>query len=343
MRGIMIPTPVTERQYQDYMNGSLTNQTMTLQSCTNATCIIFAVANVIIVVLGIAGNALVIWIAGFKVNKSVVSIWYLSLAVSDFLYCSFLPFSVVNAVQKNWVFGRFMCKFRYFMMSLNWFSSIFLLVIISLDRCVLVMFPVWAQNKRTVRKASVITMLAWIVSAALSMPMAAFRDFQLTNSSQKKMCSYKYMNGQQRIAFVTSRFVFGFVIPYLIIVVCYVMIILKLKTSQMANSKKPFKIMMALIVTFLMCWLPYHTFSLMRLNYKRYKHFLPQASNIAFTLANTNSCLNPFLYAFMGKDFKKQCFAIFSKIENAIEEDGRSTIRGTPVNTSGEINLSTNV
>ncbi|KAL7836393.1 hypothetical protein AOLI_G00276770 [Acnodon oligacanthus] len=143
----MNSTPLTGTEYSDYKNHS-TSQTTDSSSC-DVTCIFYAVANVIVFILGVAGNGLVIWIAGFKVKKSVVSTWYLSLAMSDFIFCSFLPFSVVYMVKNEWLFGRFMCKFTSFIMWLNMFSSIFLLVIISVDRCVTVMFPVWAQNKRT--------------------------------------------------------------------------------------------------------------------------------------------------------------------------------------------------
>ncbi|XP_022542522.2 chemerin-like receptor 1 [Astyanax mexicanus] len=339
----MTSTLMTKVQYPVYKNESQTTETMNPPSCRNAICITFVVVNVIIIILGVAGNALVIWIAGFKVKKSVISTWYLSLAVSDFLYCCFLTINVVNALKKDWIIGSFMCKFRSFMLSLNWYSSIFLLVIITVDRCVLVMFPVWAHNQRTIRKASGIIMVAWIVSAVLSTPMIIFRDIQPAFKNQTKVCGFKYLNQQQNAAVVTSRFIFLFAIPYLIIVICYVIIMRKLKTNEVAKSKKPLKIMTALIVSFLICWLPYHTFSFIRINGGISKKILSPAINLTFTLANSNSCLNPFLYAFMGKDFKKQCFAILSKMENAIEEDGRSTIRGVAVSTSGETNLSTTV
>ncbi|KAL7836285.1 hypothetical protein AOLI_G00275690 [Acnodon oligacanthus] len=170
----MNSTPRTE-EYFDNESDYPMNQTTDSPPC-NAVCIFYAVTNVIIIVLGVAGNGLVIWIAGFKVKKSVLSTWYLSLAMSDFIFCSFLPFRVVDIVKDEWIFGGFMCKFSYFILFLNMYSSIFLLVIISVDRCVVVTFPVWAQNKRTVRKASVVIMLAWIISAALSTPTAVFLD-----------------------------------------------------------------------------------------------------------------------------------------------------------------------
>ncbi|XP_037387787.1 chemokine-like receptor 1 [Pygocentrus nattereri] len=305
------------------------SQTSRSSSC-DAVCIFYAVAEVIICVLGIAGNALVIWIAGIKVKKSVVSTWYLSLAVSDFVFCSSLPFSVIFVVNKDWPFGLFMCKFRSFILWLNMYSSIFLLVIISVDRCVLVIFPVWAQNKRTIRKASVIVVLAWIVAAVCSTPSAVFRVF----NHKQQTCNYSYNSKKNYIATVTCRFVSSFLIPFLIIFICHVLIIRKL-FMQRVRYKKPLKIMTVLIVTFLICWLPYHTVLLIKLH-KKYK-FLITIQHFSFILVSANSCLNPFLYAFMGKDVKQQCYAFRSKIENAIkEEEDQNANRGTAITASGE-------
>ncbi|KAG9261429.1 C3a anaphylatoxin chemotactic receptor-like [Astyanax mexicanus] len=311
--------------------------------CRGALCIFYAVANVIIFILGVGGNGLVIWITGFKVKKSVVNTWYLSLALSDFLFCCTLPFSVIHVIMKDWIFGLFMCKLMFFAVYFNWFSSIFVLAIVSVDRCVLVKFPVWAQNKRTVRKASVIVLLVWIISAAYCLPTAYSLEVLNDEYNQTKNCFYSYTMQEEEIVDVIFDFIFGFVIPFLIIVICYAIIIRKLKTNQMAKSKKPFKIMTALIVTFLICWLPYHTFTLMDLNYEKYKRFIDTGSTIAVIFANANSCLNPFLYTFTGKDFKKQCYTLRSKIENAFEEDeeSKSKGRGTAFITPGEGKLLT--
>ncbi|KAI4878602.1 hypothetical protein NFI96_003187 [Prochilodus magdalenae] len=330
----MTSTPETGTEfteYPDYIEYFPDNQNLfpivRPAACRDAMCIFLAVINVVIFILGIAGNGLVIWIAGCKMKKSVNTTWYLSLAVSDFIFCAFLPFTVVYTVKQDWIFGLFMCKFTSFIFFLNMFSSIFLLVIISVDRCVGVMFPVWAQNQRTITKASVIVILAWIVSAVFSTPSLVFRDVEYDHYKEKYICFNNYTSGKQVAAMAAYPFVSGFLIPFLIIVVCYVVIIQKLRINQSASSKKPFKIMTALIVTFLICWLPYHTFALMELNHHKYKSVLPIGQVLAVSFASANSCVNPFLYAFLGKDIKGRCCALLSKIENAFEEeDGRDTL-----------------
>ncbi|XP_037387462.1 chemokine-like receptor 1 [Pygocentrus nattereri] len=323
----MNSTPVTQTDVENK------NNTTSSTSCSNAMCIFYVATEMIIFILGLAGNGLVIWIAGFKVKKSVVSTWYLSLAVADFIFCSTLPFVVAYTVSKDWTFGGFMCKFGSFMISLNMYSSIFLLVIISVDRCVLVMFPVWAQNKRTIRKALVTVILAWIIAATCSAPPAAIREISYDNNSQKTICRY-YNNKEQYAAIIACRFVFSFIVPFVIIIICYIFIIGKLKSNQTVNSKKPVKIMTVLIVTFLICWLPFQTLSLMGL-------FMPPNNPLVIAyvfsliLAHANRCLNPFLYAFMGKDIKEHCYAFWSKIENAFkEEEDQNTVQGTDTSSS---------
>uniref|UniRef100_A0A3B4C498 G-protein coupled receptors family 1 profile domain-containing protein n=2 Tax=Pygocentrus nattereri TaxID=42514 RepID=A0A3B4C498_PYGNA len=312
--------------------------------CTEAICIFYTTVNVIIFILGVAGNGLVIWITGFKVKKSVVTTWYLSLAVSDFLFCFFLPFSVY-IINNDLDFGRFMYKFVLFNMFFNWFNSIFLFIIISVDRCVVVMFPVWARNKRTIRKACVIIILAWIISAAYCLPSAISLEVQHHNQKTKFFykLNYIYPKNSHYIADVTLDFTIGFVIPFLIIVICYVFIMQKLKSSQIARSKKPFKVMTLLIATFFICWLPYHIFAFIELNNKISVNFFNSGSTIALILANVSSCLNPFLYAFMGKDVKMQCYSLLLKIENAVEEEGLYTTQGLPATHSQESKPSTTI
>ncbi|XP_066540593.1 fMet-Leu-Phe receptor-like [Hoplias malabaricus] len=309
----MNSTPVTETYLPE--NGTRNNDTG-----MDPLKMSYLVSSVIIIVLGLTGNGLVIWIAGFKVRKSVISIWYLSLAVSDFLFCSTLPFFVHYKIKNTWIFAQFMCYLVYLNISLNLYCSVFLLTIISVDRCVIVMFPVWAQNQRTVKRASMVVVLVWFTSAIFNVPALV-----IPHSENKTVTTDQCQIYTDSAAIPIYEFIFAFLIPYLIIITCCFIIIRKLKVS----SKKPFRIMIALSATFLICWLPYHIVTLMYLSIGQ-KDFLKIMDVFCFILMSTNSCLNPFLYAFMGKDFKKQFYAILSNIENAMEdEDNQSTDRGT--------------
>lgn len=290
-------------------------------------CVTLVIINVIIFLLGTCGNVLVIWISGFKMKKTVNTIWYLSLAFSDFMFCSLIPFTIAYTVTEDWIFGSFLCKFIPSVMFLNMFSSIFVLVLISVDRCVSVMFPVWAQNQRTVRKALVAVVMAWLLAIAVSIPSMIFRDVKEHLGRMICLNSYTHQHGHKFVA--VSRFIAGFVIPFIIITICYSIIILKLRTNRMAKNTKPFKVMTALIVGFFICWLPYHVFILLELNPHHHNLTILKIGLKAGTaLAAANSFLNPVLYVFMGNDFRRKFkSSLLSKMENAMGDEGRTTSR----------------
>lgn len=322
--------------YQDYNYTYDENMTDTQESfsrhkpkCLNeVVCVCLFAVNLVIFVLGFCGNALVIWISGFKMKRTVNTTWYLSLAISDFVFCAFLPFSVTQMVMEDWVFGRWMCKFVPSILFLNMFSSIFLLVIISVDRCVSVVFPVWAQNHRTIKKAAVIVFLAWLLAIALSVPTVIFRD--VSSHLGRTICFNNYTSDRYSHNIVAlSRLLTGFVVPFIVIFICYSIIILKLRNNRMTKSSKPFKIMTALVAAFFICWLPYHAFIMLEINHENLdSNLLTIGLKVGTLMAAANSFLNPVLYVFMGNDFRQKFKnSVLSKMENAMADEGCTTSR----------------
>ncbi|XP_029018161.1 chemerin-like receptor 1 [Betta splendens] len=305
-------------------------------------CVLLLVVSVLIFLLGFFGNGLVIWIAGFKMKRTVNTSWYLSLAVSDFVFCAFLPFNIVSMVMEDWIFGVFLCKFASWVMFLNMFSSIFLLVVISVDRCVSVVFPVWAQNQRTVKKAWVVIVLAWVLAMVLSVPSIVYRDINTHLGATTCFNKYPLYRTQQIVAL--SRFLAGFVVPLVIIFTCYSIIMSKLRNNRMNKSSKPFKVMTALVAAFFTCWLPYHVFVLLELDEKHHSSALKAGLQISTYVASANSFLNPVLYVFMGSDFKKKFrSSVLSKMANAMAEEARTTSRYLSRSSSMDARASTHI
>ncbi|CAM4566008.1 chemerin-like receptor 1 [Lepidochelys kempii] len=281
--------------------------------------------------LGILGNGLVITIITFKMKKSINAIWFLNLAVADFLFNIFLPLNITyTAMNYHWVFGAAMCKLNSFLLNLNLYSSVLLLTTISLDRCVSVVFPVWAQNHRTTTLACLICVVDWVVGLVMSLPSLIFRD---TATHQGKVICFNnyslsrntsdHLQGMMRHQTVNIiRFLTGFVIPITIITVCYMTIVFKLKRNRLAKSKKPFKIIVAIIVTFFLCWAPYQVLNLLETQHDHISHMVFMIGiPITTALAVASSCMNPILYVFMGQDFKKFKVTILSRLVNALSED----------------------
>ncbi|XP_038623913.1 C3a anaphylatoxin chemotactic receptor [Tachyglossus aculeatus] len=128
-------------------------------------------------VLGLLGNGLVMWVAGWKMQRTVTTVWFLHLTAADLLCCLSLPFSLAHlALGGHWPHGQLLCKLVPATIVLNMFASVFLLTVISLDRCLLVTRPVWCQNHRGVRLATAVCGAAWVLAFVLCLPILLYRE-----------------------------------------------------------------------------------------------------------------------------------------------------------------------
>ncbi|XP_054852559.1 chemerin-like receptor 1 [Eublepharis macularius] len=282
--------------------------------------------------LGLVGNGLVIGIITFKMKKSVNAIWFLNLAAADFLFNIFLPLTIsYTALGFHWVFGRGMCKVNSFLLILNMYTSVFLLTTISIDRCISVVFPVWSQNHRNPKSACLLSPLIWLLGCLMSSPSLVFRDTtQLYTGNTICFNNYYLPNSpndrplhDMRLTTVNvTRFLAGFVMPMTIITSCYVIIIFRLRRNRLAKSKRPLRIIVAIIMTFFLCWCPYHVFNLLETQHSSaLRPALEIGTPIVTAIAVANSCMNPILYVFMGQDFKKFKMTVLSRLANALSED----------------------
>lgn len=291
--------------------------------------------------LGIVGNGLVIGIIVFKMKKSVNTIWFLNLAVADFFFNIFLPLTIsYTALGYHWVFGRAMCKVNSFLLILNMYTSVFSLATISIDRCISVVFPVWSQNHRNPKAAYLLCPLIWTLGILMSCPSLVFRDTERHRYTGNVVCFNNYylpdssgdqvLHDMRHVTVNVTRFLAGFVMPMAIITACYMIIIFRLRRNRLAKSKRPLRIIIAIIMTFFLCWCPYHVFNLLETQHRLFLGpVLEIGLPIVTAIAVANSCMNPILYVFMGQDFKKFKMTFLSRMVNALSEDTVHSRRST--------------
>ncbi|XP_032374255.1 C3a anaphylatoxin chemotactic receptor [Etheostoma spectabile] len=279
----------------------------------------------VIIMVGTLGNGLVIYVTGCRMKRTVNSVWFLNLALADFLFTAFLILTIISVSQEyHWQFGEFMCKLNSFVIIVNMFASIFLLTAISLDRCLSIWVVVWAQNKRTVLKAQLICVCIWMTAMVCSIPYAVFRGIQVRG--EKIYCSYSAYISLKGIWFLgIFRFVVGFLIPFLVIIVCYVAIAVRAGRLHRIRKQRSRRIIFSIVLAFFICWLPFHITNFIEL--KSYdnpdlRNIVVIAGPLTLSLAFMNSCLNPILYVFLCDEFQKKlrksiCFVL----ESALAED----------------------
>ncbi|KAJ6663663.1 hypothetical protein lerEdw1_009742 [Lerista edwardsae] len=298
-------------------------------------------------VLGTIGNGLVIFITGFRVKKTVNTIWILNLAIADFTISIFLLLSIVQLkLGFHGPFGHAVCKLNKTVFYFTPFASIYLLVVISIDRCLFVWCPVWAQNHCTPRLASFVVLGVWILAFVLCSPNLYFQETYYSEERNTMYCFNNYdeideIGRSIKYSMVLIRFIFGFLIPFSVIVVCSGAILVKLRRDQLSHSSKPFKVITAVIVAFLICWFPFHFFSIFELNVPNVAG-MQEKLLIGFTfssiLAYFNSCLNPILYFCVGHNFKeKLSCSLLSALANAFTEEGNPNTTDTKARSCMEL------
>ncbi|XP_040178028.1 C3a anaphylatoxin chemotactic receptor-like [Rana temporaria] len=250
--------------------------------------------------VGVPGNALVLWVTGVKMERTVTTVWFGNLALADIMCCLYLPFIAVQLLYQTWLYGPVLCKILPFILILNMFTSVFTLVAISVDRWILVVHPVWARNHRRIRMAWMICLAIWMLSFAMCLPTAINKRYH-TSHNETSCYSDLYMLKP----IILTRAMFGFLIPLIIICICYIHLAFTAQNIRFSEvGRKTTKMAISIIVVFFITWVPFHIIAVTVL-YTMNK-VLPILDLLALSLATFNSCINPILYVFMGKDMKQK-------------------------------------
>ncbi|XP_067265812.1 chemerin-like receptor 2 [Chanodichthys erythropterus] len=263
--------------------------------------------------LGVIGNGMVIWVTAFKSKRTVNSVWLQNLAIADFVFVLFLPFSIDYVLRDfHWLFGKTMCKLNSFVCTMNMYASVLFLTILSLDRYISLVHLNWSERFRNVRRAWWVCALIWITSCLLSCPALIFRD--VIQHDGKIVCfnnfhdESSHMVAVRHIAMVSLRTTVGFLLPFATITVSGVLLAVKMRQSDSVRLTSFSRTVSAVILAFFLCWVPFHTFSLMELSmhHTTYLHnVLIVGFPLATSLAFFNSCVNPILYVLLTKKVRR--------------------------------------
>ncbi|KAM9514305.1 C5a anaphylatoxin chemotactic receptor 1 [Guaruba guarouba] len=301
----------------------------------------------LIFLLGVLGNGAVIWVTAFELRRTVNGVWFLNLSVADLLCCLALPFLALPlAWDHHWPLGRFACKLLPSLTVLNMFASVLLLTAISADRYALVARPVWCHNHRRPLLARGVSAGAWGLAAALTAPSFVFRTTRRDDFALKTTCvlDYAAVGYHQRLTELLTagaRFVFGFVVPFVVITACYGLLLARIRSKGFARSQRATKLILVVIVSFFVCWLPYHVVGLILASSQRHSALFKgaaEADPVVAGVAYINSCINPIIYVVMGQDFKARFWQSWRAVlRGALSDDPTSTMGDSRVKTKSTV------
>ncbi|MBN3310914.1 opioid receptor, delta 1b [Amia ocellicauda] len=306
-------------------NGSL-NDTEPSPGNNSATSIIIAISITalysVVCVVGLLGNILVMYgVVRYTKMKTATNIYIFNLALADALATSTLPFQSAKYLMDTWPFGELICKIVIAIDYYNMFTSIFTLTMMSVDRYIAVCHPVRALDFRTPVKAKIINVCIWILSSAIGVPIMVMAVTKVTEKGNI-VCTLRFPDPDWYWDTVTKIcvFIFAFVVPVLVITICYGLMILRLKSVRLLSGSKEkdknlrriTRMVLVVVAAFIVCWTPIHIFIIVKtlVHIDKKNPFVIASWHLCIALGYTNSSLNPVLYAFLDENFKR-CFRDF--------------------------------
>nr|XP_019595793.1 PREDICTED: neuropeptide Y receptor type 6-like [Rhinolophus sinicus] len=334
--------------------------------------LLLLIAYIVVLIVGLVGNLSLIIIIFKKQREAqnVTNILIANLSFSDILVCVMcIPFTVIYTLMDHWIFGDIMCKLTSYVQSVSISVSIFSLVLIAVERYQLIVHPRgWKPNASHAYWG--ITLI-WLFSLVLSLPF--FLSYRLTDEpfhnlslptdlyTHRVACVENWPFKMNQLLFTTSLFMLQYCVPLSFILICYLKIVICLRRrngkvdrkreseSRLNENKRINTVLISIVVTFGVCWLPLNIFNVI---FDWYHEVLMSCHHdlvfvVCHLVAMVSTCINPLFYGFLNKNFQKdlvvlihhcQCFTSRERYDNiAIStihtDESKGSLRLAPTST----------
>lgn len=273
-------------------------------------------------VVGLVGNGLVLTVLGRHRCPWLLADCYLfQLALADLLLVLVLPFRATQFTQ-NWMFGEVLCKLLGAMSSMNSYSTVLLLAVISVERYLAIVLSMELYNRWKLFHTWLSSVVLWGICLGLSAVELHFRTVTYVPQARAVICHLGFSSQEAaswRVGLRFTSFVVGFVVPLLVMLFCYGRIFAKLHRARLFRKHAALRLLVVLLVLFVLFWAPFHGFlfvdSLQRLGYLArdcaWEKVLDFGLLFTESLGLVHCCLNPLVYAFVGIKFRRELVRLY--------------------------------
>ena len=233
------------------------------------------------------------------------------------------------------------CQLAGFLGVLSSELSVYTLAVITLERNYAITHAMHLNKRLSLKHASYIMVVGWIFALTMAvLPLTGkvsdYRKFAVCLPFETDGAGLGY------IVFLMLINAFAFII----LMGCYLKIYCAIRGSQAWNSNdsRIAKRMALLVFTDFLCWAPIAFFSLSAA-FGLQLISLEEAKIFTIFILPLNSCCNPFLYALLTKQFKKDCVQLCKTIEESrvtrgigrCRHSSNFSNRQTPANTNSAL------
>lgn len=269
---------------------------------------------------GMLLNGFSLWVFTCKMSKwRTGTVLQFNLAVSDAIACPATPLMAAYfANGSNWEFGSFTCHLKIALLSAHFYGSIMFLTLISIHRYVMV---VQIKRASPMKRKGFVKKLCFGVWSFLLVNAVLYGVLlPVTTVGGHKQCLSIHQKNLTDAYFIINfmLFIFGFIIPFVISVVCYSRLASSLSHIKVdschgqAIKIKSLRMIGLCLVIFGLCFLPLNVIRTAGVVVKKYfpKHCqllfqMETAYYASYVLGGINCCLDPLIYFFGSHNFSK--------------------------------------
>uniref|UniRef100_A0A3P9LIM7 Neuromedin-K receptor n=1 Tax=Oryzias latipes TaxID=8090 RepID=A0A3P9LIM7_ORYLA len=304
---------------------------------------LWSVAYSLVLAVAVFGNVIVIWIIlAHKRMRTVTNYFLLNLAFSDASMAAFNTLiNFIYAAHGEWYFGGAYCKFHNFFPVTSVFASIYSMTAIAVDRYMAIIHPL--KPRLSAKATTGIIVCIWSLAIVLAFPLCYFSTTQVRPRRTICYVAWPRMADDSFMYHIIVA-VLIYVLPLVVMGITYTIVGLTLwggeipgDTSdnyhgQLQAKRKVVKMMIIVVVTFALCWLPYHIYFIVTGINKRLSKwkYIQQVYLSVMWLAMSSTMYNPIIYCCLNSRFRagfKRAFrwCPFIKVSSYDELELRST------------------
>ncbi|XP_051779944.1 P2Y purinoceptor 1 [Erpetoichthys calabaricus] len=301
---------------------------------------------IFVFITGLIGNSVAIWMFVFHMRPwSSISVYMFNLALADFFYVLSLPILIFYYFNKtDWVFGDIMCKLQRFIFHVNLYGSILFLTCISVHRYTGVVHPLKSLGRLKKKNSIFISGLVWFIVIAGISPILYFSR---TGTKKNGTTCYDTTSEDHLSSYFVYSMcttVFGFCIPFIIILGCYGLIVKSLICNDMNNAplrRKSIHLVIIVLAVFAVSYLPFHVMKNLNLRARLYfqspemcdfNNKVYATYQVTRGLASLNSCVDPILYFLAGDTFRRRLSKATRKSSKRSDNNLQSKSEETALN-----------
>lgn len=298
----------------------------------------------IVFCIGLPANCLTSLLTFVQIQRNkVVAIYIFSLSLCELMYLSTLPFWIIYVQNgHHWTIGDTACKITAFIFFCNIYISILLLCCISVDRYVALVYSLESRGRRGQKNAIIIVCFLFTMVAVVHSPVLNEKRTNVTTCFETVPLNTLYAS------FSFARFLFGFAIPFAILIFTNYRIFQTIKRSSSLTCRQKAKVKylaIAIIVIFLICFAPYHVVLTVRAIYFMFHQDCPcpfekeiySVFTVFLCLCTANGVADPIIYVLVSENVREDCYRSLrrwrlnsSKLNSSINHNTDSRKLETP-------------